>query len=440
MDEAAAVRPCFDAGCRHWTDLGGRRIEAHGAGMLQSPHDARWYWYGESAKSAPAADGRVNEERLWSQGVNCYSATSMSGPWRNEGQVLRQSDVRVQGLSGPFVIERPKVLHNALTGKFVMWLHLDRNLDGGNCTQLCSSADERLRCERQRWYQLHRVGVATAAAAAGPFTWSHSLQPDGLPSLDMSLFHDPLDGQAYLIRSVANRYNAISRLSADFLGSQGVISTHRPVFEGMALFRHANGTYYCITSHLTGFRPNGLMLLRAEGASLDDPKWTNLGNPTGDPTSFNSQPAFVVSVTRAGGEPYFVYLGDNWLHGGEAGLPDAAYVWLPLRFSRHGVTLSRQVAWSADDPFGNKASSQKIGRSRLHSQPRRVLVTSRQHTSSWVVRDEPKPLETVFWTTTPNASDTRRCWRRLGKSQVLPRPRQPRIRQKQRAFECGGVV
>ena len=421
MDEAAVVRSCFDTGCRHWTDSSGRRIEAHGAGMLQSPHDARWYWYGESAKSAQAADGRLNEERLWSQGVNCYSAAQLSGPWRSEGQVLRQSDVRVRGLSGPFVIERPKVLYNALTGKFVMWLHLDRNLDGGNCSQLCSSADERLRCERQRWYQLHRVGVATAAAAAGPFTWSHSFQPDGLPSMDMSLFRDPLDGQAYFIRSVANRYNAISRLTADFLGSQGVISTHRPVFEGMALFRLANGTYYCIASHLTGFRPNALMLLRAEGTSLDDPKWTNLGNPTGDPTSFNSQPAFVVSVARAGGDPYFVYMGDNWLHGGEAGLADAAYVWLPLRFSRHGgVTLSRQVAWSVHDPFCGKASMQK-GRSRLHSQPKRVLLTSRRYNSSWVVRDEPKPPETVFWTTTPNASDTRRCWRRLGKSQVLPR-------------------
>ena len=83
--------------------------------------------------------------------------------------------------------------------------------------------------------------------------------------MDMSLFLDPLDGQAYLIRSVANRYNAISRLSADFLGSQGVISTYRPVFEGMALFRHPNQTIYCIGSHLTGWNPNPLILLRAEG-------------------------------------------------------------------------------------------------------------------------------------------------------------------------------
>jgi hypothetical protein len=40
----------------------------------------------------------------------------------------------------------------------------------------------------------------------------------------------------------------------------------------MALFRLANGTYYIITSHLTGWNPNPLMLFRAAGATLDDPQ------------------------------------------------------------------------------------------------------------------------------------------------------------------------
>ena len=41
-------------------------------------------------------------------------------------------------------------------------------------------------------------------------------------------------------------------------------------------------------------------------------------------------------------------------------------------------------------------------------------------------------IESAWTRPLPCASDTRRCWRRLGKSQVLPRPRQPRIRQKER--------
>ena len=38
---AGLIRSCFDAGCAHWNDTQGNRIEAHSAGMLQSPTDKR---------------------------------------------------------------------------------------------------------------------------------------------------------------------------------------------------------------------------------------------------------------------------------------------------------------------------------------------------------------------------------------------------------------
>ena len=91
-------------------------------------------------------------------------------------------------------------------------------------------------------YKFAHVGVATAKRPQGPFTFEHGLLPDGKMSEDMSLFRDPQDGQAYFVRSVANQYTAISRLTSDYLNSTGIISNHS-VFEGMALFRHANGTY-----------------------------------------------------------------------------------------------------------------------------------------------------------------------------------------------------
>jgi len=183
------------------------------------------------------------------------------------------------------------------------------------------------------------------------FRFVHALQPDGIPSLDMSLWRDPFDSTAYFIRSCDNSYTGISRLTKDYLNSTGLISRH-PVFEGMALFRHPNGTYYCIGSHLTGWNPNPLMLFRAAGATLDDPQWVNMGNPTRDATSFNSQPTYVVSFMPASGDAYFVYMADNWVHGGPAGLIDASYAWLPLQFGEHEVTLERRETWDLDDPFG----------------------------------------------------------------------------------------
>eukprot|EP01063_Lacrimia_lanifica_P009890 TRINITY_DN1672_c1_g2_i1.p1 TRINITY_DN1672_c1_g2~~TRINITY_DN1672_c1_g2_i1.p1 ORF type:complete len:216 (+),score=80.86 TRINITY_DN1672_c1_g2_i1:439-1086(+) len=204
-------------------------------------------------------------------------------------------------------------------------------------------------------YKYRRAGVAVSAAPAAAFEYVHALQPDGIPSLDMSLFLDPLDGQAYFIRSCDNKYAGISRLAPDFLNTTGVISTH-PVFEGMALFRLPNGTFYIITSHLTGWNPNPLMLFRAAGKTLDDPQWVSLGNPTGDGTSFNSQPTYVVRYTPkdASVAPYFIYMADNWVHAGPDGLIDAGYIWLPFNFHDDGVTVSleKRTGWDINNPFG----------------------------------------------------------------------------------------
>ena len=59
----------FDPSAPHWLDTDGNRIEAHAAGMLQSPKDGRWYWYGESKKTSD----------LSTHGVSCYSAATVAG-------------------------------------------------------------------------------------------------------------------------------------------------------------------------------------------------------------------------------------------------------------------------------------------------------------------------------------------------------------------------
>eukprot|EP00928_Gymnodinium_smaydae_P058717 TRINITY_DN41912_c0_g1_i1.p1 TRINITY_DN41912_c0_g1~~TRINITY_DN41912_c0_g1_i1.p1 ORF type:complete len:448 (+),score=20.84 TRINITY_DN41912_c0_g1_i1:33-1376(+) len=311
---------------KHWKDTQGKRIEAHGGGMLLSPVDARWYWFGETRKVWPP------------EGINCYSSSSIDGPWSFEGRVFHASQIKQPDTSGPFVIERPKVLYNSRTRKFVMWFHLDAND-----------------------YTYRHVGVATADAPSGPWEFVHGFQPDGIPSLDMSLFQDPVDGQAYFVRSCDNSYVGISRLTPDYLRSSGLISTYRPALEGMAIFRHPNGTYYMLTSHLTGWEPNPLVLLRASGSTLDAPDWVDMGNPTQHCTSFNSQPTFVVQYTPQHAEPYFVYMADNWLYcnpeRSKGDLVDACYVWLPIQFLDDSVRIRWQSDWSLEEPFNYLATS-----------------------------------------------------------------------------------
>jgi beta-galactosidase len=330
------IRSCFSEWtCQKWRDDKGEPIEAHGAGFLKDPIGGRWYWYGESRKT----------KNLNSHGVNCYSAASLAGPWRREGavqvvsgkevqagsadpypQVMRQHQIKAKGLKGPFVVERPKVLFNAKTKKFVMWFHLDGET-----------------------YKYRHVGIATADAPEGPFTFVKAIKPDGIPSLDMSLWVD-VDGQAYFVRSCNNEYTGISRLRDDYLDTTGLLSKG-PRLEGMALFRLPNGTLYMMTSHLTGWNPNPLMLYRANGPDLSDPQWQDLGNPTRQYFSFNTQPTYVVPYTTQKGETYFVYMADNWIHGGTGHLLDASYVWLPIKFEGGNVFIDQLEAWDMEDPW-----------------------------------------------------------------------------------------
>eukprot|EP00040_Diaphanoeca_grandis_P025989 m.144786 g.144786 ORF g.144786 m.144786 type:complete len:490 (-) comp30396_c0_seq1:203-1672(-) len=313
------IRPGLAVNTPHWNDTDGNRIESHAAGMLQSPIDNKWYWYGESKKTSNLSD----------HGVNLYSSASLTGPWKFEGQVIHQSMIPVptNGSSGPFIIERPKTLYNEKTKKFVCWFHLDT-----------------------AGYKFRHVGIFSSDSPTGPFVFERAMQPDGIPSLDMSLYKDPVDGVAYFIRSCDNKYAGFSRLSDDYLNSTGIITTH-PVFEGMALFRHSNGTYYIITSHLTGWSPNPLMLFRAAGKTLDDPQWVSMGNPTNSATSYNSQPTYVVEVTTDKGVPYFMYMADNWVHGGPGGLIDASYIWLPFVFDETSVHIPELWEWDVNNPF-----------------------------------------------------------------------------------------
>jgi hypothetical protein len=103
--------------------------------------------------------------------VNCYSSTNLV-EWKLEGAPLS-----MQGgdLSSGRVVERPKVIYNKSTRKFVMYMHID-------------SGD----------YKEAKVGVATSDTVCGKYSYQKSFQPMGKQSRDMGLYQDD-DGTAYLL-------------------------------------------------------------------------------------------------------------------------------------------------------------------------------------------------------------------------------------------------
>ena len=137
-----------------WKDTDGNPINAHGGGLLY--HEGTYYWYGEYKKGKTILPEWATWEcyRTDVTGVGCYSSRDLLN-WKFEGIVLPAvKDDPNHDLHPSKVLERPKVIYNKKTGKFVMWAHVE-------------SADYSKAC----------AGVAVSDSPAGPFTYLGSFRP-----------------------------------------------------------------------------------------------------------------------------------------------------------------------------------------------------------------------------------------------------------------------
>jgi hypothetical protein len=303
-----------------WSDVDGSPINAHGAGMLF--FGGTYYWYVEiktGTTTLPPYNASWGGTRVDVVGVSCYSSTDLLG-WHLEGNVLpaNVADPTSPLYSGK-VLERPKVIYNAQTAKFVMWMHLD-------------TAD----------YQAGLAGVAVADAPTGPFALVSATRPNGEVSRDLTIFQDD-DGSAYLFHASQsdNSTMEIAPLSSDYLSPQ---STFASVFvgeswEAPAVFKR-QGRYYLVASGSTGWAPNA-----AHSAVADAPlgPWTELGNPAVGPgaqNTFASQSAYVFPV--AGRLDAYIFMADRW---DKWDLASSRYLWLPVTFTPTGFDLAWTPSW-----------------------------------------------------------------------------------------------
>jgi hypothetical protein len=279
-----------------WYDTDGKPIAAHGAGLLY--HNGVYYWYGETRASFSTFPG-----------FSCYSSKDLFN-WKNEGYALLPvKDNPNHDLYETNIIERPKVIYNDRTKKFVMWMHVEDNK-----------------------YQIAHAGVAWADKPTGPFHYVKSMLPNGAESRDESIFKDD-DGKAYLIHaSEKNATQHINLLSEDYLDVESIYVRvwQQEWREAPAIFKH-KGKYYSITSRCTGFSPNEAKYAVAENMLGE---WKIVGNPAvgiGNESCFRSQAAFVLPV--AGKPGTFIYVADRWTPGN---LGDSRYVWLPIQMNDNG--------------------------------------------------------------------------------------------------------
>ncbi len=307
-----------------WLDTDGNRINAHGGGFLF--HQGTYYWYGEHKGDSTYRNPNpkvANWEcyRTEAGGVSCYSSKNLLD-WKFEGIVLKPNSTDLNSdLHPSMVLERPKVIYNEKTRKFVMWLHVDSD-DYGKAA----------------------AGVAISDTPNGTFSYLGSMRPNGEMSRDMTLYKDR-DGRAYHIYS--SEHNAtlyISLLTDDYLKPSGVFTRNfiDRSREAPAVF-HRNNKYYLISSGCTGWDPNV-----AEYAVADSllGAWKVMGNPCKGPhaeKTFFSQSTFVLPVE--GQQEKYIAMFDKW---NKTDLIDSRYVWLPVRFQSDSLVIDWQDKWLPD--------------------------------------------------------------------------------------------
>lgn len=332
----------FHPGQEKWADTEGMHINAHGGGILLD--NATYYWFGEHK-----IEGEQGNRAM--VGVHVYSSSDLYN-WTNEGIALKVEEDSTSLLQKGCTLERPKVIYNDRTGKYVMWFHHEIKDMG---------------------YYAALTGVAISDNVKGPYRYLNSFRthplhwpkdmgneditmakeafddknisrpilgkmggylyrdyPGGQMSRDMTLFKDD-DGIAYHIASSEeNQTLHISKLSDDYLS---LTNEYVRVFPGgrneaPAIFKK-NGMYYMISSGLTGWKPNPA---RSAKANHIFGPWTSLGNPVRGTeeqikTTFGGQSTFVLPIL--GKKESYIFMADQWtpdnpIHG--------RYVWLPIEF------------------------------------------------------------------------------------------------------------
>ncbi len=193
--DAASAAPISVLNGTQFTTTTGTPIQAHGGGVIKvGPY---YYWFGEN---------RNPNSTFFA--VSCYRSTDLKN-WEFRNNVLTANSAAELN---PANIERPKVVYNSNTGRYVMWMHWENGVNYGEA----------------------RAAVASSATVDGNYTYHGSFRPlantgvvdhgkPGYMSRDCTLFVDS-DGTGYFI-SAANE-NAdlhVYRLTFDYMAIDNLV-------------------------------------------------------------------------------------------------------------------------------------------------------------------------------------------------------------------------
>lgn len=267
-----------------WLDTEGKRIQAHGGSVMYL--NGTYYWYGENKEKTDGKNG------IWHWGVRCYSSRDLYN-WEDRGIIIPpETDNPQSSLHPASHMDRPHIIYNEKTKKFVCWIKV-MNQDGSQSET-----------------------ILTADSILGPYIKvKEGLMPLGMPAGDFDLAAAE-DGKAYYYFEKVHSEMICADLTEDYTDVTGNYTSHFPrpyppfVREGIAHFVR-RGKHYILSSGTTGYKPNP-----SEVAVADDwhGPYRELGNPHPDDRSRTSYHSQISSVFKVHGrDDLYIACADRWI-------------------------------------------------------------------------------------------------------------------------------
>lgn len=318
-----------------WKDTEGHSVQAHGAGFLLVGDT--WYMIGE------------NRIASWNPDVNMYSSKDLK-TWKFERTIIKNGVTHPDLGNGRF-IERPKLMYNARTGKYVVWCH---------------------------WEQSN-YGASEAAAfecdvVNGDYKYVWSGRPLGVKSRDCNVFVDD-DGAAYFISTTSENTNlGLFRLTDDYLAA----ADHTVLLPGQRREAPAivkvRGKYYMLSSACSGWDPNQCKLTTSD--KLTD-GWTGLSN-LGNGIAYDTQAASILTICGTKDTTY-LYVGDRWQ---DPDLPQSKTIIFPISFADGHCTFTYHQQFDINFVTGEWRETPQENTARIDKRNWSIKSVSSEETAS----------------------------------------------------------
>ena len=320
-----------------WHDTDGNIINASDGGIIFA--NGKYHWYGMALRALPFNSGPYGGQ-MTDTGVVMYESSDLLN-WKYEGVILEVSTDPQSELYAPMRFERPKIIYNEKTKKYVLWCHYVKFPGEHGCG--CGDAD---------------MGVAVCDTVNGKYQWLGYSKPidDHGWVRDMTVYKD-FDGCAYLIydRHVGDpilgdksggldgdRCLHVVKLSDDYLSFTSTYSRIESAgWREAPAVAYKNGYYYIVTSGLTGWETNQAKAFRTKHLLS---QWEDIGDPCqGDitHTTFNTQSSNVFTVEGTDEQVIMLerHNTKNFL--------ECSYVWLPIQFNPDNtITIKYLKDWT----------------------------------------------------------------------------------------------